>query len=299
MPTLRDIKRRMTAVASTAKITSAMKMISAVQLRRAQEAILSARPYIEKLGSVMSNLIQNVGDDYSHPLTRKPKEVMNITIALIASDRGLCGSFNTNLLRILTRFVKEELPAKYPNANINFVAVGKRSAQFLKREESDVISEHIGIFSKLKFADAKDIISNISEGFQNGSIDLVYIAFNHFKNLVSQIPTISQLLPIVPQAANEKQKQSGSYQVDYIFEPDMVSILDDLLPKHIDIQLWKTLLESNAAEQAARMMAMENATKNANDLIKSLELAYNKARQAAITKEMLEIVGGAEALKKV
>jgi F-type H+-transporting ATPase subunit gamma len=298
MATLRDIKRRITAVSNTAKITQAMKMISAAQLRRAQDAILSARPYVQKLGDVLTNLVENVGEGYSHPLIRMPKDIKNIVVIVIASDRGMCGSFNTNLFKFTNKTIHEDIKAEYPNAKINVVAVGKRSVNFFRKESFGIFDNFPGIFSRLKFQTAKDVVATVSDKFINGEVDKVYVIFNHFKNLISQVPTCMTLLPIAPEKKLHKHDTKNSFNLDYIFEPDKKQILDDLLPKHLDIQLWRTLLESSAAEQAARMVAMENATHNANELIKNLDLAYNKARQASITKEMLEIVGGAEALKK-
>ena len=294
MPTLRDIRRRITAVASNAKITQAMKMISAAQLRRSQEAIWNARPYAAKMSDMLGNLVEAVSEEYAHPLIRIPKTVENIALIIIASDRGLCGGFNNSLFRFAQKYITETLIVEAPNANFHIVPVGKRSVQAYKKENYPIIKEFSGIFSGLKFSTAKEIVSTVSMDFQNGKIDKVFIIYNNFKNIVTQIPTVLQLLPIVTKINGDKDK----FNANYIFEPNQSIILDELLPKHLDIQIWRTLLESYAAEQAARMMAMENATKNAKDLIQNLELVFNKARQAAITKEMLEIVGGAEALKK-
>jgi F-type H+-transporting ATPase subunit gamma len=295
MATLRDIKRRINAVASTAKITQAMRMISAAQLRRAQDNVLSARPYVEKLSDILSNLIKSAGEDYYHPLIQKPKKLNSIAIIAIASDRGLCGSFNTNLFRLTHRYIREDILSFNPHAQISVIPVGRRACQVLRKENVIIPKEYPGVFHKLNFNIAKDIAAVASEGFINNEFDQVLIFYNYFKNLISQVPSTLQLLPIQPKKAEVNHEK---YKLDYIFEPDQSSILDELLPTHINIQVWRTLLESYAAEQAARMMAMENATNNANELIKYLELVYNKERQASITKEMLEIVGGAEALKK-
>ncbi|TAL70837.1 MAG: ATP synthase F1 subunit gamma [Bacteroidetes bacterium] len=296
MPTLRDIRRRITAVSNTAKITQAMRMVSAAKMRRAQEAIWSARPYVQKLSDVLSNLVASVGEEYSNPLIQKHKSVNSIAVVVVTSDRGLCGSFNTNLFRIANNFIHNEIPKEYPDADISVIAVGKRACSFFKRQNVNVIREYPGIFQKLDFSTAKEIVGMVSDGFINNKFDKVIVFFNEFKNLISQVPTNITLLPIEQPRKDEKAEEK--YKLDYIFEPQQKEILDELLPKHLDIQMWRALLESNAAEQAARMMAMENATNNAHDLIKYLELVFNKARQAAITKEMLEIVSGAEALKK-
>jgi len=296
MPTLRDIRRRITAVTNTAKITQAMRMVSASKMRRAQEAIWSARPYVLKLSEVLSNLVESVGDDYTNPLIQKHRSVKSIAVIIIASDRGLCGSFNTNLFRMANNFIINEIPKEYPGADVSVIAVGKKACSILKKQNFNIIKEYPGIFQKLEFSTAKEIVGLVSEGFINNQFDKVIVFFTEFKNLIKQIPTNITLLPIEQPKKDEKVEEK--YKLDYIFEPSQKEILDELLPKHLDIQMWRTLLESNAAEQASRMMAMENATNNARDLVKYLELVFNKARQAAITKEMLEIVSGAEALKK-
>ncbi|MBI5324656.1 MAG: ATP synthase F1 subunit gamma [Ignavibacteriae bacterium] len=296
MATLRDIRRRITAVSNTAKITQAMRMVSAAKMRRAQEAIWSARPYVQKLSDVLTNLVDSVGEDYTNPLIQKHKTVNSVAVVVIGSDRGLCGSFNTNLFRMAVNFIRNELPVEYPGAELSVIAVGKRACSVMKKQNFNVIKEYPGIFQKLEFSTAKEIVELVSTGFINNQFDKVFVFFNEFKNLISQVPRNITLLPIEQTKKDEKEEEK--YKLDYIFEPQQKEILDELLPKHLDIQLWRTLLESNAAEQASRMMAMENATNNARDLIKYLELVFNKARQAAITKEMLEIVSGAEALKK-
>ncbi|OGU41641.1 MAG: ATP synthase F1 subunit gamma [Ignavibacteria bacterium GWB2_35_12] len=296
MPTLRDIRRRITAVANTAKITQAMRMVSASKMRRAQEAIWSARPYVQKLSDVLTNLVESVGDEYTNPLIQKHKSVNSVAVVVIGSDRGLCGSFNTNLFRMANNFILNEIPKEYPGSEVSVIAVGKKACNFLKKQNFNVIKEYPGIFQKLEFSTAKEIVGLVSDGFINNQYDKVFVFFTEFKNLISQVPRNITLLPIEHTKKDDKVEEK--YKLDYIFEPSQKEILDELLPKHLDIQMWRTLLESNAAEQASRMMAMENATNNARDLVKYLELVFNKARQAAITKEMLEIVSGAEALKK-
>jgi F-type H+-transporting ATPase subunit gamma len=299
MPTLRTIRRRITAVQNTAKITQAMRMISAAQLKRAQNNIESARPYVLKLADILGNVVDAVGEGYSHPLIEKREEIKGITLITIASDRGLCGSFNNNLFRFVTNYIDTELFKEHPGVHINHITVGKRTGQFFRKQNVDLIKDYSGIFSNLNFTVAKDIVNVAKNEYFKGKTDKVIIAFNEFKNVIIQRPKLIQLLPIVSTVSNTNGKlEKEKFNLDYIFEPEQKAILDDLLPKYVDIQLWRTLLESFAAEQAARMMAMENATKNANDLILNLELVFNKARQASITKEMLEIVGGAEALKK-
>lgn len=294
MATLRDIRQRITTVQNTSKITSAMKMVATAKLRRAQDAILSARPYATKLSEILSNLAL-AEEEFAHPFFQERKDVTSIAFLIITSDRGLCGSFNTTILRSAMLYISE-LKDKYPSAKLSLVLVGKKSIASLSKTEEFVQEQFPDVFAKLQFSTAFSIASLLSEGFLNYDYDLVTMIYSEFKSLIKQVPTIQQLLPIVPEtpsvSSNKKKKT-----VDYIYEPNREEILDTLLPKYLNMQVWKGLLESNAAEQAARMMAMDAATNNANDLIKILKLSYNKARQAAITTEMLEIVGGAEALK--
>jgi len=297
MPTPRDIRRRIAAVKNNAKITQAMRMVAASKLRRAQEKIWSNRPYSEKLELVLSNLIHSVGEDYSSPLIHTHNEIKNIAAIVVASDKGLCGSFNSNILRFAHNYIKEEIISKYPNANVILITVGKKSFSYFNKTNIFILKNYSGIFQKLEFSTAKDITSLVTEKYINGEFDKVMVFFNEFKNLLTQVPKMKNLLPIEPVQAIA-EKANSKINLNYIFEPNKELILDTLLPLQLDIQTWSALLESNAAQQAAQMMAMENATNNANDLIKYLELAYNKVRQASITKEMLEIVSGAEAMKK-
>ena len=291
MATLRDIKRRIGAISSTAKITQAMRMVAAAKLRRSQNAIVFARPYTNNLAKMMQNLVATVGENYSHELIQSRPNVKNIAVVVVSSDRGMCGSFNTSLFRLVSKFLTEEYKSIGEDVNITLIPVGKKAVQFLSREKLNFPLDFAGIFAKLHFSSAQKISEHVSNGFIAGDYDKVMIYYNEFKNLINQIPKMIQLLPIEAAA-----QSANATNADYIFEPNQAEILDVLLPKHIEIQVWKTLLESSASEEAARMIAMENATKNANDLIKSLNLVYNRERQAAITKEMLEIVGGAEAL---
>lgn len=290
MATLRDIRRRIAAVRSTAKITSAMKMVAAAKMRRAQNAIENARPYFSKIEETVSNLI-DLSNDYKNPFIEKRDEINTIAIVLISSDRGLCGSFNTTLFKSIAD-IQENIKKDYPKANFRYIAVGKKACSYAKRAKMDIISEFPGVFNKLNFVDAQNIVNSVKELYLNKEIDKIYILYNEFINILKQVPTLKQLLPIEPVKNTSKTKF-----LDYIFEPSKNEILDVLIPKLIDTRIWRSLLESNAAEQAARMMAMDKATNNAYDLIRMLELQYNKERQASITKEMLEIVGGAEALK--
>lgn len=292
MATLRDIRQRIQGVKSTAKITSAMKMVATAKLKRAQTSIESARPYFRKIDYILSNLVSSLSDDYTHPLLRKADEVKQIAIVVITSDRGLCGSFNTNLLKEAIRH-SEELQKQYPDAVINFIPVGRKGVSFLKKRKYNLVAEFQNIFAELNFEHAREIVNTFTGKFISGEYDKVIIVTNEFINVLKQSPSVRNVLPIENIGGDDK----ASASVDYIFEPSKEAIIDDLLPKLVDIKVWSSLLESNAAEQAARRIAMDNATRNAKDLISFLELQYNKARQADITKEMLEIIGGADALK--
>jgi F-type H+-transporting ATPase subunit gamma len=309
MATLRDIRSRINAVSNTSKITQAMRMVSAAKLHKAQEAVQSARPYFKKMNEILANLVEAVGEEYWHPLIKKSTNVKNIVAIVIASDKGLCGSFNNNLYKFALGYFDDILKVQYPDVNIKVIPVGKKTCSFFTKTEYEVIKPFPGVFHNLRFSTVKEIIDLVDTAFADGEIDRVLVINNEFKNLLTQIPNFRVLLPIEPtkietdislskKKTNETEKPKEKTNVDYIFEPSQKEILDVLLPKNLDIQLWRALLESNAAEQAARMIAMENATNNALDLIKHLQLVFNKARQATITTEMLEIVSGAEALKK-
>ncbi|MES2766366.1 MAG: ATP synthase F1 subunit gamma [Bacteroidota bacterium] len=292
MATLRDIRQRIGAVKNTAKITSAMKMVAAAKLRRAQDAIMAARPYAQKLQEILSNFAVAEGD-FVHPLFQQRKAVTNIAVIVVSADRGLAGSFNANLLKAATIHIDKTLPAKYPGAKITVIPMGRRAVAYFKKRTNTIQQEFPDIFGKLQFGTAQEVAKIAVEGFVAEQFDKVEIIVNEFKSMIRQEVAIRPVLP-VEQAATEETK--NQHVTDYIFEPSREDMLEVLLPRYLDMQIWRGLLESNAAEQAARMMAMDNATTNARDLIKSLQLIYNKERQAAITKEMLEIVGGAEAL---
>jgi len=294
MANLKELRNRITGVKNTSKITSAMKMVSAAKLRRSQDAIESARPYVKKLNEVMSNLVDATSESYENPFSESRANIENIAVVVIGSDRGLCGAFNNNLFKEALSFINNDLKASNPNANVSLIPVGKKAISFFKKYDLDKISSFPDIFGKLEFSIAKDIVSDIKLKFISGEIDKVVVFVNEFVNIVRQNPSHHQLLPI--ESISSESAKDSKFNSNYIYEPGQAEILDELIPKLIDISMWRFLLESNAAEQAARMMAMDNATRNANELVDSLNLEYNRKRQAAITTEMLEIVSGAEAL---
>ncbi|GIV53966.1 MAG: ATP synthase gamma chain [Candidatus Kapaibacterium sp.] len=292
MATLRDIRRRIIAVRNTSQITSAMRMVAAAKLRKAQNAIIAARPYAAKVAEILQNLAQAERYSFAHPFFEERTDVRNILLIVVASDRGLCGAFNTNVFKAAQYYIERKFPEEFPKARVHIVAVGKRVVQYFQRRHEHVVVALPDVFGRLEFSTVLRIAPIVGDGFISGEYDRVFILFNEFRSILRQEVRRNQVLPIVTPPAHERHDAG-----DYIYEPSRAEILEALLPQYVNLQIWSALLESHAAEHAARMVAMDNATTNARDLISSLQLEYNKARQAAITKEMLEIVGGAEALR--
>ena len=292
MATLREIRQRISGVKSTQKITKAMKMVAAAKLRRATDAIVAARPYAKKMQELLSYLSGQV-DVTKYPQFEQ-REVKAVAIVVVTADRGLCGAFNTNILKATANHIRTNYADLHAAGKVKLICVGRKGYDFFGKRDYEVIAKHIGVFNHLSFTTAKNIVAEVVDGFVKGEYDKVEIVSNEFKNAVQQKLTIGQFLPVLPVSGADAAKQS----TDYIFEPASDEIVSALIPKHLNFQMWRVLLDSNAAEHGARMSAMENATTNARDLIRVLQLNYNKARQAAITKELLEIVAGAEALKK-
>jgi len=290
MATLREIRSRITGVKNTQKITKAMKMVAASRLRRAQEAIVSARPYARKLGELLRHLVTKV-DVNLNPLLvgREPRTVL---LVVVTADRGLCGSFNSNIIKAAVHRLGIQ-----GDIVTQVMTIGRKGSEFFGRRKFDVISKHSGIFSDLDFDDARSMVQEITEGYLGGRFDKVEVIYNEFKSVIQQRIVVEQLLPIPPEETQPSKDLKGLSQVDYIYEPSSAEIVNVLVPRHLNFQMWRILLESNAAEQGARMTAMDNATENARELIRDLTLKFNNARQASITKELLEIVSGAEALK--
>lgn len=288
MATLRDIKRRIKGVQNTQQITKAMKMVAAAKLRRAQEAAINARPYARHISLLISHL---VSDEYkvSNPFFAQ-REVKNLAVVVVTADRGLCGAFNSNLIKEVTRYISET----DPGVNTQLFCVGRKGYEFFKRRDFSIDDFRSGLFQSLQYEDALGITQELITKYLNGTFDKVIVVYNEFKSIIQQRIVTEQFLPIPAPEAGENTQDDLP---DFIFEPDQKSIFEFLLPKHLKAQMWRILLESNAAEHAARMTAMDNATTNAKELIRSLNLTYNKERQAAITKEILEIVSGANALR--
>jgi len=290
MPTLRDIQRRIRSVQSTQKITRAMKLVAAAKLRRAQERILSARPYATKMAELLSHLVSGA-EDAGHPLLEQ-REGPRRQIVIITADRGLAGAFNSNVLRRATELLRESSAGE-----ITLIVVGRKARDFFRRRTFTVKRDMIGFWDRLTYAHAQELADYFMKQFLDNEVDEVVLLYNEFRSVAVQRPVRVQLLPI-PHAETGGGEGTPAEQVDYIYEPSAEAILGDLLPRHVRMQVWRALMESSAGEHGARMTAMEAATKNAKDIINVLSIQYNKARQEKITKELLDIVGGAEALKQ-
>jgi F-type H+-transporting ATPase subunit gamma len=291
MATLRDIKSRITSIKSTEKITRAMKMVASVKFRKAQQNVIAARPYAKKISEILRNLIPTI-ESFDNELL-KQREIKKICIVVAAADRGLCGSFNTNLLKVANNIIHDKYGEYLKSHDLTIFPIGRKAFEFFSKSGFDLYAKAVNVFDRLKFEDAQNIVNEIITGYKEKRFDKVVVIYNEFKSVVQSKTVEEQFLPIPPFEAAEGEKVM---QQNYIFEPSSVEIVDNLLPRHLNTQIWRLLLESYASEQAARMTAMDTATSNANDLVKSLNLQYNRARQAKITTEILEIVGGAEAL---
>lgn len=292
MATLRDIKRRIVGVKNTQQITKAMKMVAAARLRRAQENILNARPYSKKISEVLQSLL--IIEKSFNNLLFTEREVKKVAVVVVTSDRGLCGSFNMNIIRTAEELIKNQLADFYTQNNIILYCVGKKGNDHFTKRDYKVVGSYPGIFSHLKFEFASNLMKELTTKYVAGEIDKVFVIYNEFRSVIQQKTTVEQLLPIKPFDSSS----SELIGVDYIYEPNKTKIIETLLPKHLNAQMWRFLLESYAAELGARMTAMDMATENAKELIRTLQLTYNKERQASITKEILEIVSGANALKE-
>ncbi len=288
MGSLRDIRRRINSVKSTRQITKAMKMVSAAKLRRAQIKMTEARPYARKMEDVLHSLVSGV-DRESHPLLAE-REASKSLVFVITGDRGLCSSFNTNALKGADRLVTE---LKGQGKSVLASAVGKKARRHVRKRAFDVANEWEGLSGKVDFTVASEIARTAMSAYIEENVDEVYLVYNEFKSVTLQNVVAKQLLPIEATGS-----EAGSENMEFLFEPSIHGILDQLLPKYVEVQVFQALLESQAAEEAARMAAMENATQAATDMIGALTLEFNKARQATITAELMDIIGGAEAVKR-
>ncbi len=296
MATLREIRRRIQGIKSTQQITKAMKMVAAARLRRAQDAILNFRSYANTISNLLDNLVSNISE-IDNPFIRE-RETKKVTLVVVTSDRGLCGSFNSNLLRFTEDFIKTELKEFWDVGNLELVCIGKKGNDYFTRKKFPIKKGFVNFFANLNYKSSVELVSFLAERFLTNQTDKVIFIYNEFKSVISQVVTVKQLLPLVIQRKEESKNYHLKPIYEFIYEPEKEKILNTLLPKYLEVQMWRILLESNASEQGARMTAMDNATENARELLRILSLSYNKARQAAITKELLEIVAGADAMKE-
>ena len=288
MANLKEIRNRITSVGSTMQITSAMKMVSAAKLKRAQDAITQMRPYAEKLQEILGNLSATL--DLSENAYSEVRSSNNVLLVAVSSNRGLCGGFNNNIIKRVNQLILED----YASDNVQILCLGKKVTDAFRRSDKRLQNKEFGsedIFSDLTFANGAEIAQSLMDTFLSKRFDKIVVVYNSFVNAGNQVVKAEQLLPIIPTVA-----ENTTSTVDYTFEPSKEEIVSELIPKSLKIQFFKALLDSNASEHGARMTAMHKATDNASELKKNLTLSYNKARQAAITNEILEIVGGAEAL---
>lgn len=290
MPTLKDIRVRIKGIKSTQQVTKAMKMVAAAKLRRAQERAIMARPYAGKLKEMLGSLSAKV-DTSLNPLLSSRQDVKKVLVILIAADRGLCGAFNTNIIKLAQKVVTEDYAAQYKNGGVSLICAGSRGFDYFRKRGFSIVKGYPSVFQNLDFSVAREIAETASAMYLRGEADKVVVVYNEFKSVLAPVLKAEDLLPI---SAESTGKENGG---DYIYEPSPAAIIDELVPKHLSTQVWRMMLESSAAEQAARMTAMDSATENAKELLRTLNISYNRARQAAITKELSEIVAGADALK--
>ncbi|MFZ6000776.1 MAG: ATP synthase F1 subunit gamma [Bacteroidota bacterium] len=292
MPSLKEVKSRISSVISTQQITKAMKMVAAAKLRKSQDRIMQMRPFAQRL----SYLLQNVSSAGSEGQSwyNTIREEKRILLVVVSSDRGLCGSFNSNVLKASVRLAQEKYSDQWKSGNVTILPIGKKALEFFgKRANYKMVDKYSDLIQNLTFERAAAVAEFLMKSFEKGEYDKIEIVYNEFKNVATQILRTEQYLPILPVASKSK----AAVEVDYIYQPNREEIVSGLIPKSLKVQLFKAVLDSNAAENGARMTAMDKATDNAGELLKELKLTYNRTRQAAITKEILEIVAGAEALK--
>lgn len=299
MATLKEVENKISAVKKTKQITKAMNMVAASKLRGAQDNMEGFRPYAEKFAEVLGSLAEKAGDEATSPLLIPRDPVENVHVVLCTSDRGLCGGFNLHLTEAAEAFMEQW---SGQDVTFSFTAFGKKGRAWCRKHNLSVVDEYIGVVgTNIEFNVASLSGAKLVEGFVNGTYDAVHLVYPMFESVARQTPTVKQLLPIVPTAeeeeAEETEMASGPYLAEHICEPSAEELLGEMLPRNVYVQLFNALLETSTSEHAARMRAMDNATNACNDMIENLTLVYNKARQAAITGELMDIVGGAEALK--
>lgn len=287
---LKEVRTRIVSVKSTMQITKAMKMVSAAKLRRATERIIQIRPYSNQLNDILSNIVSNLQGGVNLSLAEE-REVKKVLIVLVSGEKGLCGAFNSNVVKLARTLINEQYAELASKGAIEIMFLGKKGYDGFKATRYQLNSDHIGILNRLEFSNVAEIAQSIMDRFEAKEFDRVDVVYNMFKNAASQMPTAEQFLPVKTHVKEGKEKKA-----DYIFEPDKEQLLIELVPKILKTQFFRFLLDSNASEHGARMTAMDKATENANELLKGLSIMYNRARQAAITTELSEIVSGAAAL---
>jgi len=296
MASLRSIRTRIKSVRNTQKITKALKLVSAAKLRRAQDAVLRTRPFAQTLEELLASLAaaRAAAEIPPHPLMEVRESNRRIEVVLLTSDRGLCGGFNSNIIRRAQRFLVEE-GEKYEA--IQFSTIGRRGRDFARKRGIVTRKDYVGFFGRLRFSMAKEVADDLIVEFNQRKLDAVYLLYNQFRSAISQTITFKQLLPVVAPASAQGTDKGAFITPEHLYEPSRPQLLEQLIPRQLAMQIWRALLESEASEHGARMTAMDSATKNANEMIGRLSLEYNRGRQASITKELMEIVSGAEALK--
>ena len=288
---LKEVRNRITSVQSTQQITKAMKMVSAAKLRKAQDAITQMRPYAKKLQEMLSNIVSNADGDISMNLaTVRP--VQKVLVIVVTSDRGLCGGYNSNLIKLAKQTIKEKYSAQNAKGNAEVLPIGKKGYEHFSKNNFKVVDHYWNIFSDISFENVQKAAKFAMDAFASGQVDAVELIYSEFKNAATQRFIAEQFLPVA-----KTEKMVGQKQQDFIFEPSKDVLIEELMPKILNTQLYKAVLDANASEHGARMTAMDKATENANELLKALKISYNRARQAAITTELTEIVSGAAALQ--
>jgi F-type H+-transporting ATPase subunit gamma len=292
VPSLKEVRIRIESIKSTQQITSAMKLVAASKLRRTQNAILALRPYAAKLKDILSNLSGSL-DNTEEAAYTATRPVQKALLIVVTSNRGLCGPFNSNVIKAARAHIQSNYSDLNRQGNLEIFCIGKKGADFFRKNKYNVVKSNTEIFDNLTFENTVVIAQELMKQYAEKKYDRIEIIYNQFKNAAVQVLVVEQFLPIIPPAETKEAKQA----VDFLFEPEKAVLVGELIPKSLKIQFYKVILDSFASEHGARMTAMHQATDNAQEILKSLKLSYNKARQAAITKELLEIVSGAEALK--
>ncbi len=289
MASLKEVKSRITSVISTQQITKAMKMVAAAKLRRSQEKIMQMRPFAKKFSSLLQNLSASGNEGQSwYNVVREEKKIL---IVAISSDRGLCGSFNSTVIKAIVKLTQEKYKTQFSQGHVTILPIGKKAFEFFGKRSYKIHGEYSTLMSALSFEKASEAAGYLINSFKKGEYDKIEIVYNEFKNVATQVLRNEEFLPVI------SPKAEKTVDTEYIYQPDKEEIITGLIPRSLKVQLFKALLDSNAAENGARMTAMDKATENAGEMLKELKLTYNRTRQAAITKEILEIVAGAEALK--